>query len=238
MTSVLLSTPPAWLLSPSPWIAYVSIYAVLVASGISQLIVNVVPAFILNFLLAGLDGLLRGTGSCGMASAAVSKGLPAWSGIVLAPIATCGGGWLAQLLGIADGVPRAPSVLQGGVMGTLDVWGSMATAAIYLALSGADGPWTKSVKKIDSGSARAVAIIFFACLFAARVWTQNLLTLRNSARNAAIAKAKRPVAIKEKEEVSAESSEVEVEVLKAPAAANGTSAAKKRKNKKKKAGAH
>lgn len=200
---------------------------------------SAVPSFLLNFLLAALDGLLRGTGSCGMASAAVSKGLPAWSGIVLAPIATCGGGWLAQLLGIGDGVPRAPSFLNGGVMGTLDVWGSMATAAIYLALTGAPGPWSASVQKVDTGSARAVAIIFFACLFAARVWTQNLLTLRNNAKNAAM--SKRPVAIKEKEvekvEASAESSEVDTEVVKA-SAVPGTSAAKKRKNKKKKTAAH
>lgn len=217
---------------------YVSIYLLLVASGISQFIVSAVPSFLLNFLLAALDGLLRGTGSCGMASAAVSKGLPAWSGIVLAPIATCGGGWLAQLLGIGDGIPRAPSFLNGGVMGTLDVWGSMATAAIYLALTGAPGPWSASVQKVDTGSARAVAIIFFACLFAARVWTQNLLTLRNNAKQQA---AMRPVAIKEKEmekvEVSAESSEVDTEVVKA-SAVTGTSAAKKRKNKKKKAAAH
>lgn len=206
------------------------------ASGVSRFVVDTIPSFLLNIFLAALDGLLRGTGSCGMASAVVSKGLPAWSGIVLAPIATCGGGWLAQLLGIGDGIPRAPSVLNGGVMGTLDVWGSMATAAIYLALTGASGPWTASVQKIDTGSARAVAIIFFSCLFAARVWTQNLLTLRNNARNAAM--SKRPVAIKEKEvEVSAESSEVDAEVVKA-SAVGGTSAAKKRKNKKKKAAAH
>lgn len=237
---MLLSTPPPWLLSPGPWAVYVTAYLLLIGTGMSRFIVDTCPSFLLNVLLAGVDGMLRGTGSCAMATAAVAKGLPAWSGVVLAPIATCGGGWLASLLGAGDGVPRAPAVLQGGLLATLDVWGAMATAAIYLALTGQPGPWAGTVqqvigeKRIDTSSARAIAIIFLGCLFAARVLTQAVLGCRNS--------VKKPVAAKQVEEkvveISAESSEIDTEVtevVKSPAAtSNG---AKKRKNKKKKAAA-
>ena len=89
-------------------------------------------------------------------------------------------------------------------------------------------------KRIDTSSARAIAIIFLGCLFAARVLTQAVLGCGNS--------VKKPVAVKQVEEkiveISAESSEIDTEVtevVKSPAAtSNG---AKKRKNKKKKAAA-
>lgn len=213
---------------------YVTAYLLLIGTSMSRFVVDTCPAFLLNILLAGVDGMLRGTSSSAMAALTTSKGLPAWSGVVLAPIATCGGGWLVQLFGMADGTPRAPAVLQGGLLATLDVWGAMATAAIYLALTGQPGPWAGAVqqvagaKSIDTSSARAIAIIFLGCLFAARVFTQTVLSCRSAKPRPAAAKVAEKLV-----EVSAESSEVETEVVKSPAAP--ASSAKKRKNKKKKA---
>lgn len=189
--SMLLSTPPAWLLSPMPWGIYVAGYVLLVQSGLAESIARA-PAVPLSLALALVDGLTRGVAITSMP--ALAPGMSWITPIILGAIATCGGGWIAQGMGMhkAAWAAGVPSVLDGGVLGTLDVWGAMLGGLLYVALTqkhaALDGvrslglalpkeyrvtdEYGDDLGIVDVGAARALVVILLTGLFAARSITE------------------------------------------------------------------
>lgn len=200
IVSILLSTPPIWLLSPLPWGIYVSAYVLLVETGVAN-IISQAPALPLSLALSLVDGLCRGVAITSMPALA-SKVSSSWiTPVILGAIATCGGGWIAEGMGMNKSTWQAgiPRVLSGGVLPTLDVWGAMAAGFLYVTLT-QGYPALKTVGKfttallpgeyvhdgrVSGEVARALVVLFLTALFAARAITQ-LAVARRGARRAAV----------------------------------------------------
>ncbi len=182
LVSILLGNPPAWLLSPVPWLVYVAVYLATIPTKIAS-VIGSAPALPLGLVLSLVDGLTRGVSVASMPALteASTKTAGSWlAPAVLGAIATCGGGWIAQTLGLAkeSWAMGRPAVLGGGVWDTLDVWAAMLATVAYSALDGRY-PALRKVRplvtealpddlEINTGVARAVAVLIFAGLFAAR----------------------------------------------------------------------
>ncbi|GMK56498.1 hypothetical protein CspeluHIS016_0303380 [Cutaneotrichosporon spelunceum] len=182
LVSLLSGSPPAWLLSPAPWLVYVAIYLIAVPTKLAS-VVSQAPSLPLGLVLSFIDGMARGVTVASMPSLTESspKTAGSWlAPIVLGVIATCGGGWIAQTLGLAreSWTIGRPSVLGGGVWDTLDVWAAVIAGVVYSALVG-NYPALRKLRplvvetlpsdlEITPGVARAVAVLVFTSLFAAR----------------------------------------------------------------------
>ncbi|CAK9783117.1 hypothetical protein CC85DRAFT_284132 [Cutaneotrichosporon oleaginosum] len=182
LVSLLLGTPPAWLVSPVPWVVYTAVYLCTIPTKVASLLGSA-PALPLGLALSLVDGLTRGVSVASMP--ALTEASPQTAGSWLAPavlgaIATCGGGWIAQMLGLAreSWAIGRPSVLGGGVWDTLDVWAAMIAGVAYSALDGRY-PALQKVRpliadalpddlEINGSVARAVAVLIFTGLFALR----------------------------------------------------------------------
>ncbi|BEI81087.1 hypothetical protein CcaverHIS002_0202470 [Cutaneotrichosporon cavernicola] len=182
LVSLLLGNPPAWLISPVPWLVYVAVYLVTIPTRLAS-VISSAPSLPLGLVLSLVDGMTRGVSVASMP--ALTESSPKTAGSWLAPvvlgaIATCGGGWIAQTLGLAreSWAMGRPSVLGGGVWNTLDVWAALIAGVAYSTLNG-HYPALRKVRplvaealpddlEITPGVARAVAVLIFAGLFAAR----------------------------------------------------------------------
>lgn len=189
LVSLLLGSAPAWLVTPMPWLVYVAIYLATIPTRIAS-ILSSAPALPLGLTLSLVDGMTRGVSVASMP--ALTEASPSTAGSWLAPavlgaVATCGGGWIAQTLGLADSTwtMGRPAVLAGGLWATMDVWGAIVAGIAYSALDGRY-PALKGVRplvaealpddlEINTGVARAVAVLILAGLFAARTLAIYLL---------------------------------------------------------------
>ncbi|WOO83740.1 uncharacterized protein LOC62_05G007260 [Vanrija pseudolonga] len=254
LNSLIASQPPFWLLSPTPWGLYVAGYVALIPTGLASFISSTAPALPLALFTAVLDGLLRGVAitlvpalTAGFVSPDARYGW--FAPVLLSAVATCGGGWIVQAFGLhkAHWALGRPGVLDGGLLNTLDVWGAALTALLYLALTGGYPSLAPLSSALASGlpadlkagekgsgivshdTARAIAVVFFTTLFAARALTSAAVSWRNSLASTAGAELKRDV----DEKADAEKPSA---VLKAGAEPDlSVSAPKQRKRKHKKA---
>jgi hypothetical protein len=172
-----------------------------------------------------------------------------WATAILGVIATNGGGWIAQTLGMnqAKWTTGKPAVLDGGVWSTLDIWGAMLCAVVYGALTRAYpalepvGDFLSAripselrdasvVAKATGGpvvtkdTARAIAVVLLGSLFAVRAVVVQILQWRSVAsRTAAV-----------KKEITETVKLVPATVVKSPAEVTGSPKPKKRKARKSK----
>lgn len=143
MVSLLLGQPPTWLASPTPWLIYPTAYLLFFRTGLSSHFLNTCPALIFTLVTAYEDGMNRST-TISALPALVRKstnGLGAtadlWTYSLLSALAVISGGLLVGLFGLAEDNWKigVPSVLKGGVLGTLDAWGAILVSVTYLALT-------------------------------------------------------------------------------------------------------
>lgn len=165
-----------------PWLVYVAVYLCTIPTRVAS-VLGSAPALPLGLVLSLVDGMTRGVSVASMP--ALTEASPKTAGSWLAPtvlgaIATCGGGWIAQTLGLAreSWAMGRPAVLGGGVWDTLDVWAAMIAGVAYSALDGRY-PALQTVRplvaealpddlEINAGVARAVAVLIFVGLFTLR----------------------------------------------------------------------
>lgn len=250
MAALLTATPPAWLLSPTPWVVYTAIYAALVQSGMASFIVSTAPTLPLNLALSAVDGMCRGVTITAMPVLASKSSVSAggwWASAILGAIATNGGGWIAQAVGMnkASWTIERPAILDGGILGTLDVWGAMLCGVIYASLTRAYPPLNRvgdwvgalipdelhdaSVKAKSTGAvvspdtARAIAVLVLGCLFAARTITTQAIAWRRA-----------PKVAEKKAEAKVKTSPPKVVKSPAEATPNASPKPKKRKARKSK----
>lgn len=140
LVSVLLGTPPSWLISPDTWVSYVGIYALLVPTGLASGLDKVLPAKVIAVFNAIVDGFARGNTICAVPSTMVASGLGAgsnaWTTALLSGVAVSGGGWVVSALGLHEEAWTLgkPAVLEGGVWSTLDLWAAMLCGLVNAAL--------------------------------------------------------------------------------------------------------
>jgi hypothetical protein len=138
ITSILLGQPPSWLISPAPWMVLPLAYALLIPTGMASYVTRTAPALFLNLVFAAIDGLTRGTTIAALAPALVSARVAStgWTYTLLSGIAVSGGGFIVSLLGLHESkwTLAKPSILDGGILNTLDCWGAMLVAAVYSSL--------------------------------------------------------------------------------------------------------
>jgi hypothetical protein len=128
ITSILLGQPPSWLISPAPWMVLPLAYALLIPTGMASYVTRTAPALFLNLVFAAIDGLTRGTTIAALAPALVSARVAStgWTYTLLSGIAVSGGGFIVSLLGLHESkwTLAKPSILDGGILNTLDCWGA------------------------------------------------------------------------------------------------------------------
>lgn len=184
MVSMLLSQPPAWLVSPFLWLAYPLAYILLFTTGISELLTQIHPVV---FTL--IDAVTRSSTVVALPTLIANSGLSNnwWTHVVLSGIAVSGGGWIAGALGMMDTQWsfNAPAVLKGGVWATLDVWSGMLVALVFGVLQQAypdyqaafsslftyipEGFGMNKTGTVDKETAHGVSAVVLASLLAARV---------------------------------------------------------------------
>ena len=262
ITSLLLSQPPSWLITPTPWIIYPPIYLLLGPTGLSDYIASTTPTPV-NIFGSYIDGMTRGTTIGSLPSLISTAGLSsnAWTTAILGGIATCGGGWIASGLGMnADEWKLGmPSVLNGGLLDTLDLWAGMLVAILYAALSRSheelepissylagvlpDDLVLLTAKTggavVSTDIARAICVLVLGSLLCARVVTRLILTNTSSIKTGRFkVKAKGHKEKKEKtleEMLEDEDKSNRAQAIKAPTKAiTGGSKGAAKKNKKNK----
>lgn len=238
---MLLSQPPSWLVSPTPWLVYPIVYTLLIPTGLSNFVVSTCTPLLLNLVTAAVDGLIRGTAIASLPPALSASGVKSsWWAQVLSGIAVSSSGWLVTGLGLNESEWRlsVPSVLHGGVLNTLDLWGGMVAGLVYAGLTRSHPDLAglgdtiaavlpshmvsiRSVPNDDSkvkptvspNIARAITVVILASLFLARVILTSAFNYR---------KTDKPKARKEKKSSSSTAilgdgeKEVKNEVLKSP----------------------
>lgn len=180
-----------------------SIYLLSIPTRLAS-ILSQAPSLLLGLVLSLVDGMLRGTAVSSMP--ALAEASPSTHGSWLAPallgaVATCGGGWIAQTLGLAQDTwtMGRPAALGGGLWATMEVWGAMLAGIAYSAL---DRKYAALEKvrplfaealphdlEIDTGVARAVAVLILVGLFAARTLVTALAPAAKVAEKQIQAKA-------------------------------------------------
>jgi hypothetical protein len=120
---------------------YPVVYFLLIPTRLSSYIISICPPLLLQTFGAGVDALTRGTTVSSLPLALTASTSNLWSTVLLSGIAVCGGGWLIQGLGLneEDWKLGMPSILNGGLWGTLDLWGGMGAGLLYSALRGNHG---------------------------------------------------------------------------------------------------
>lgn len=196
ISSLLLSQPPSWLVDPTPWLIYPSIYFGLHQTGISTYIMSTAPTLI-NLFGSYIDGITRGTAISGLPIAIAKSGLSnnVWATALISGITVASGGWIIQALGIHEsewGVHR-PAILSGGILDTLDLWSGILTGLLYGTLTKshtelypAAGVLARMLPNdmvladtskglVPTNTARAICVLFLGSLLAARVITKFIL---------------------------------------------------------------
>lgn len=198
MISLLLGQPPSWLTQPTPWLIYPLIYLLLIPTGLAAFITSTAPAVPFNVFTAYIDGITRGATISALPALIGSSGKTSnwFTTTLLSGIGICGGGWLVQLFGLS--LPEwslgVPSVLNGGLLNTMDFWGGMGVGIVYAALTGDHAEFepignlfasvlpaemtkgSASSAIVDPKTARAIAVLLLGSLFAARVITKSILS--------------------------------------------------------------
>jgi hypothetical protein len=234
IVSLLLSQPPSWLVLSSPWLIYPLVYLLLVPTGLARFFVSTCPPLVFNIITAYVDGITRGTTIAAIPNLLASSTNLAAGGnwltaTLLSGIAVCGGGWIVSGLGLhkSSWELGMPSVLNGGILDTLDLWGGMISGWVYIsllrlypeldgvsnmlrtiipselhALGAATGKTAVTTKE----TARAIAVLVYGSLLCARVITKAVL------------ETKPTVATKEKKAKAVVAKELEpkTEVVKTP----------------------
>jgi hypothetical protein len=230
VASLLLSQPPSWLIDPTPWLVYPPIYLALVSTGLARFIVSTAPTLV-NLFGAYIDGITRGTtisalpSTLSASSPAIAESLLATA--LISGITVSSGGWIVQAFGMHEDEWKVgkPTVLNGGVLDTLDLWSGALTGLLYATLTGSfaeldgaravlalaipDDLRAKRLGKgiVDTNTARAISVLVLGSLLAARVVTQAILGLRD----------RKPVTrVLTQEEIIEELTGEKVEVVKTP----------------------
>ncbi|WVQ83373.1 hypothetical protein IAT38_005514 [Cryptococcus sp. DSM 104549] len=224
VTSLLLGQAPSWLISPTPWIIYPSVYALLVPTGLSSYITSTAPALLFNITTAFVDGMTRSTSLSALPAlvAASTTGIAAnaswWTYALLSALGITSGGLIVGLLGLneASWTIGVPSLLKGGVLGTLDAWGAALVGLVYLALTAhieevaplgealaavlpADvthGAQGKAI--VDPLHARAICVLLFGSLLAVRAVALAWQGRKVGAKKPAVAKKTEVLVTEEK----------------------------------------
>ncbi|WWD21453.1 hypothetical protein CI109_105938 [Kwoniella shandongensis] len=140
VVSLLLGQPPTWLVSPTPWLIYPTIYLLLIPTGLSRFFVSTCPAIIFTLLGAYADGVNRSTTISALPSLVGGSQIAnanLWTYSLLSALAVVSGGLMVGLFGLAEDIWKigVPGLFKGGVLGTLDAWGSVLVGIAYLALT-------------------------------------------------------------------------------------------------------
>ncbi|WVQ69193.1 uncharacterized protein L199_007409 [Kwoniella botswanensis] len=146
--SLLLSQPPSWLISPTPWIIYPLIYTILVPTGLSAYIVDTCPTLLFGIIGGLVDGLTRGTtitslatllSSSSIGSSAISAdgSINLWTYALLSLLAISSGGLIVGVLGLNEDEWKlgTPGLLKGGLINTLDAWSASLVGLLWLILT-------------------------------------------------------------------------------------------------------
>ncbi|KAL0256030.1 hypothetical protein I308_100842 [Cryptococcus tetragattii IND107] len=200
--ALLLSLPPAWLVSPAPWIVYLLVYLLFIPTGLSPYIVDHCPQVLLNTAGAAVDGLSRGVTIASIAgmleasakfhAAAHGQAVSAWTYTLLSTVAVSSGGFLVSLLSLHEASYRlsVPSVFRrgAGVWGTMDVWAAALAGLGYWAMvsvrmedvqamvgSGFDR-WGVKSTAMDGLSARTVCVLFLGGILILRAVRTQLVS--------------------------------------------------------------
>jgi len=226
----------------------------------ASFIVNTAPSLPFNLAMSAVDGMTRGVTITAMPALIAAAGSSAsgwWTAALLGAIATNGGGWIAQILGMhkAQWTPGRPAILDGGILGTLDVWGAIIVSVVYAALTrtypalepvgdflSARVPDTlrdagfaakaTTGQVVTKDTARAIAVLVLGSLFALRALVTQICawTASRPDRAAAAAKAKKEVGVKTKPVPAAAAPDV----VKSPTEVSESPKPKKRRARKSK----
>jgi hypothetical protein len=176
----------------------------LIPTGMALFIVQTAPTLPFNLAMSVVDGMARGVAITAVPTLVANSTVAAggwWATAILGAVATNGGGWVVQLLGLshAQWTIGRPNILGGGILGTLDVWGAILCSIVYCALTRTYSelaPVTdflaqhipdelrdaKAAGPVSNDTARAIAVLLLTGLFAARVITTQVLAWRNAPR--------------------------------------------------------
>ncbi|WVR04570.1 hypothetical protein IAU60_001577 [Kwoniella sp. DSM 27419] len=138
---MLLNRSPSWLVSPTPWIIYPAVYTLLVPTGLSSYFVSTCPSLLLNVGGAFVDGMTRGTTITSLSSVipttALGQSFGVWTYALLSAVAVSFGGVPVGLLGLAEPEWKlgVPTILNGGLLGTMDAWGAALVGIVWLILT-------------------------------------------------------------------------------------------------------
>ncbi|KIR56863.1 hypothetical protein I315_00018 [Cryptococcus gattii Ru294] len=184
--ALLLSLPPAWLVSPTPWLVYPPVYLLSIPTGLSPYIVRHCPQALLDTVGAAVDGLSRGVTIASIAGMLEASGkfhpqghdVSAWTYTLLSTCAIASGGFLVSLFSLHEASYRlsVPSVFRSGVgvWGTMDVWAA--------ALAGL-GYWVMvSVPLMDGLAARTVCVLFLGGILILRAVRTQLVSTSSKNR--------------------------------------------------------
>lgn len=184
--ALLLSLPPAWLVSPTPWLVYPPVYLLSIPTGLSPYIVRHCPQALLHTVGAAVDGLSRGVTIASIAGMLEASGkfhphghdVSAWTYTLLSTCAIASGGFLVSLFSLHEASYRlsVPSVFRSGVgvWGTMDVWAA--------ALAGL-GYWVMvSVPLMDGLAARTVCVLFLGGILILRAVRTQLVSTSSKNR--------------------------------------------------------
>ncbi|KAJ9104798.1 hypothetical protein QFC19_003939 [Naganishia cerealis] len=197
ITSFLQQTPPPQLLSPLPWLNYLSIYLFVSNPGIVSLLPS--PA-ILDTLLPIIDGLTRSFPISGAVLSTSSHPNPAVRSslmfqLLCGGLSASGGGLAATTLNVFNPEWRlsTPPILFSGILGSLDFIAGCSAAAIFGFLTASHPaylPWIHAARAlIPNGQekpatttgdalmtvlgARSVVVLFLSIVYASRAFVMH-----------------------------------------------------------------
>ncbi|WWC86973.1 uncharacterized protein L201_001854 [Kwoniella dendrophila CBS 6074] len=152
VVSLLLNQPPSWLISFTPWIIYISIYTLLIPTGLSRYFIETCPKILFNVVGGLIDGMTRGTTITSLITLISNSSLlkiaseqnqnssngeiGIWTYMILSGIAISSGGVIVGLLGINENEWKliTPNLLKGGILNTLDFSSSSLIGLLWLIL--------------------------------------------------------------------------------------------------------
>lgn len=170
--------PPPQLLSSYPWINYLSVYLLM------DNLVDYLPSIkAVDSALPLFDAILRTGAICGAVNMAVTNPNPAIASslffqLLVGAVASAGGGVTATTLGVwnTEWAFRAPPVLRGGFVDTLDLWSGSVSAAIYGCLAGTHPSYTPYTRWLSGQGEKYVAGSSLMAPNEARIVTALALT--------------------------------------------------------------
>lgn len=194
IASFLQQSPPPQLLSPLPWINYISTYLFVTNPGIIALLPS--PA-VLDTILPIIDGLTRSFPISGAVLSTSNHANPAIRSslmfqILVGGLSASGGGLAATTLNVFNPEWRfsTPPILFSGIMGSLDFIAGCLAAGIFGFLTGSHSayvPYIQAARTIVLGAdvvekpgasnalmtvlgARSVVVMFLSVVYALRAF--------------------------------------------------------------------